>query len=312
MISDSGISDYVCFDHLIKAHAKTYRLYKQKYFKKYDSNGKIGIALNSRYFFSDTNDTQLIDRALEFSLGILAQPIYGENGGYPQLVLDTIEENSKNEGLPVPRLTQFNSTWMKLIQGSADFLGFQYYSSRMVLPLSDTPKGPSFEKDANFNTSSNPKWKPGMTNQWFSVPEGLEYVLKWIRHKYGNIEIMITENGWADRGELEDESRVEFIRDHLNSVINAIKGGVNVTGYFAWSLIDNFEWNAGYSQKFGLYSIDFTDPNRKRVQKKSAKYYKDVIKTRSLINKSASVGEHLSLTVILTIIVLILGALATK
>ncbi|XP_055371472.1 myrosinase 1-like isoform X2 [Condylostylus longicornis] len=287
-ISDSGISDYKCIDNLLKSHAVTYKLYKEKYFKKYDSNGKVGIALNARFFFSETNDTELVNRGLEFELGILAQPIFGQNGGYPEIVLKTIAENDKKEGLEFPRLKQFDSTWLNLIKGSADFLGFQYYSSRMILPISSELTGISFEKDANYNITGNPKWKPGITSQWYSVPEGLELILKWISKKYGDIEIMITENGWADKGELEDDSRVEFLRDHMESILNAIESGVRVTGYLPWSLIDNFEWNAGYTQKFGLYGVDFSDPNRKRTQKKSARYFKEVIKTRKLINQGCN------------------------
>lgn len=70
----------------------------------------------------------------------------------------------------------------------------------------------------------------------------------WIRDEYDNPEVMITENGWSDRGELVDRSRVRYYCEHLKEVAKAIANdGCNVTAYTAWSIIDNFEWLAGFT-----------------------------------------------------------------
>ena len=93
---------------------------------------------------------------------------------------------------------------------------------------------------------------------------------------------MITENGMCDpetqKSALEDHERVEFLRNHLIYLWKAIhEDKINVIGYTAWSLMDNFEWSKGYDERYGLYRVDFEDPKRTRTPKKSAHFYKDVI-----------------------------------
>ncbi|KAG5867781.1 hypothetical protein JTB14_032285 [Gonioctena quinquepunctata] len=76
----------------------------------------------------------------------------------------------------------------------------------------------------------------------------------------------------------------------ISEAIN--EDGVNVKGYFVWSLLDNFEWVAGYSEKFGLYHVDFTDPDRRRTPKKSAEWYKTVIRERKIMDQEGKEPFH--------------------
>lgn len=81
----------------------------------------------------------------------------------------------------------------------------------------------------------------------YSVPEGLYQLLLWVKNNYNNTEVQITENGWSDRGELNDVARIEYFEGHYDAVHRAIQDGCYVTAHAAWSIIDNFEWLLGYT-----------------------------------------------------------------
>ncbi|KAF9412486.1 hypothetical protein HW555_009010 [Spodoptera exigua] len=115
------------------------------------------------------------------------------------------------------------------------------------------------------------------------VPFGFRRLLKWITKTYNNVPIIVTENGYADFSGLEDKARVAYYSHYLNALLHALhEDKSNVQGYFAWSLMDNFEWDDGYVSRFGLYLVDFKSPNKTRTAKHSAKLYASVIKSRAL------------------------------
>ncbi len=112
---------------------------------------------------------------------------------------------------------------------------------------------------------------------WPIYPQGLYQVVKDIWEKY-KIPIIITENGIADGN---DSKRSRFILDHLSWLAQAIKEGVNVKGYFHWSLIDNFEWHLGRHPKFGLFEVNYE--TFERTPRKSAFSYGKICKNNSII-----------------------------
>ena len=110
---------------------------------------------------------------------------------------------------------------------------------------------------------------------------GFYEILKRIHDDYGAPFIYITENGAAfsdkidENGQVNDGSRIKYFKSHLLQLHKAIKDGVKISGYFVWSLMDNFEWTEGYSKRFGLIYVDY--PTQKRVIKASGWWYKKVI-----------------------------------
>ena len=106
----------------------------------------------------------------------------------------------------------------------------------------------------------------------------------WVKERYGNIPLYITENGAAFYdppstidGAIDDPLRVHYYREHLRAAHEAIAQGVDLRGYFAWSLLDNFEWSLGYSKRFGIVHVDYE--TQQRTLKASARFYSDVIRT---------------------------------
>jgi beta-glucosidase len=125
---------------------------------------------------------------------------------------------------------------------------------------------------------------PHTALDWEVYPQGLTDVLVWVRDRYGPIPLYITENGAAFEEQatasgpvVDDPRRVAYLRDHLRAAHAAIGKGVDLRGYFAWSLLDNFEWAEGFSKRFGLYHVDFA--TRQRTPKASARFYREVIQS---------------------------------
>jgi beta-glucosidase len=192
---------------------------------------------------------------------------------------------------PVELAQLFGEAWpewpnedMGLIKQPIDFLGVNYYTRRVeqyhpdYLPLrtKHVPQPQNIETDTN----------------WEVFPEALTRVLLWVNERYGGgggkLPIYITENGaafydppHAIDGRVEDPLRVEYYRQHLRAAHEAMSKGVNLRGYYAWSLLDNYEWAHGYAKRFGIVHVDYS--TQQRTIKSSGRYYSDVIRTKGEI-----------------------------
>ncbi|KAE9548013.1 hypothetical protein FO519_008774 [Halicephalobus sp. NKZ332] len=263
---------YLSAHHILLAHAKAVKIYR-----KLNQGGKIGIVLVTGHFYPATNseeDEIAARNQKEFFVGLYTNPvIYGD---YPDIVKERVWKISKEQGRVTSRLPEFTKEEMEDLKGSVDFVGINYYFSFRIGAL----KGE--EKDV-FRGNIREVDVGGKFIEWmFNHPSGLQTSLAQFKKDYGDIPIMITENGMKDpktqKSDLEDYERIDFIKEHLISLWKAInENKVNVIGYTAWSLMDNFEWAKGYNDRFGLYRVDFNDPKRTRTPKKSAYFYKDVI-----------------------------------
>uniref|UniRef100_A0A182KAX3 Beta-glucosidase n=1 Tax=Anopheles christyi TaxID=43041 RepID=A0A182KAX3_9DIPT len=278
LVYATGVGEYLCAHHVLLSHAAAYHLYQERYREEQD--GKIGITLSGRYYYPATNITPYE------TIGWYADPLFGEDGNYPAVMVDEIAKNSKLEGRTHSRLPTFTSAERLLLGGSADFFAYNYYSSRLAeLDREDynPAEPPSWRRDARIIQSVDPSWSRAKSTWLYVVPEGLGGILNWFRTRYQNPTVLITENGYSDDGQLNDTGRIDYYARHLSALLSAIiADGCNVAGFTAWSIIDNFEWLRGYSEKFGLFYVNFSDPQLQRVPKASADYMQRVISTRTI------------------------------
>lgn len=162
---------------------------------------------------------------------------------------------------------------LNVISTPLDFIGVNYYTRSIARSekISEAENAPRTVIRGDEITEMD----------WEVYPEGLYKILGRLYFDYDFPVIHITENGAAfnDKvdadGEVDDPARLSYIKRHLQQVHRAIEAGVPVKGYFAWSLMDNFEWGFGYSKRFGLIHVDYE--TQKRTFKSSAKWYRQVI-----------------------------------
>lgn len=230
----------------------------------------------------DSTNVSLTERGMQYMLGWFAHPLLSAKGGYPSIMVREIAQNSLLENRTTSRLPFMDTPLKYFIRNTLDYLSFNYYTSNIVEYYENyTKEPPSWDKDARLILSSHPKWKPAKTNWIFNVPEGIRKSLMWIYDQYDNPEILITENGWSDDGQLEDVDRINYLKGHLSEVLKVkMCLGANIVGYGVWSLLDNFEWLSGYTEHFGLYAINMTSPGKERIPKKSSQFMRKVIHTR--------------------------------
>ena len=161
------------------------------------------------------------------------------------------------------------------IRRPIDFVGINYYTRGV---MRHDPKA--------WPLSASRVRQPGAHTEmeWEVYPDGLTDVLVGVRERYGAIPLYVTENGAAfadpapSNGGVPDPARVDYLRDHLRAARRAREAGVDLRGYFAWSLLDNFEWSHGTSKRFGLVRVDYD--TQRRTPKQSARFYAEVIRTR--------------------------------
>lgn len=285
-VDSHGVGNYLCSDTLLKAHAESYHLYNDKY--RPTQNGNIMISINSIWYEpsdpGNSEQTALAEVANQFKFGWFAHPIFTSEGGYPAAMVDNVAKQSDAEGLPKPRLEQFDEYWIERIKGTSDFLGINHYTTHLITGagVDPTAKSPSWLKDIGAVTTM--EVGDDSASEWLRVvPSGFANLLRWCKSSYNDPPIYITENGFSDRGTLDDYGRIKYFNDYLTQILNVINDdGVNVLGYTAWTLMDNFEWRAGFSERFGFYYVNITDPARPRTPKLSAQYYRQLIDNREL------------------------------
>ncbi|KAM6925637.1 lactase-like protein [Lycodopsis pacificus] len=285
-----GTGAYRAAHHIIKAHAKVWHTYDTQWRGK--QKGLVGISLSADWGepvdISNQKDIEAAERYVQFYLGWFATPIF--HGDYPQVMKDFIGRKSNQQGLGTSRLPTFSSQEKSYIKGTCDFLGIGHFTTRYITQKNN----PSVRSSSTYFTDRDlaelvdPRW-PDPGSEWlYSVPWGFRRLLNFVKSQYGNPMIYVTENGVSEKmlcTELCDDWRIQYFKDYINEMLKAIKDGVNVKGYTAWSLLDKFEWDEGYSERFGLYYVDFRNKNKPRYPKASVQFYKRVISSNGFPNQ---------------------------
>jgi beta-glucosidase len=164
---------------------------------------------------------------------------------------------------------------LELIRQPLDFLGMNHYFTSAV---KHSPHGGLLKNEQKMLTLPS----AGYTDVgWGIYPSGIRSVLQRVKGIVGSLPVYITENGCAVQdlpdasGFVEDRERISYLRLHLIELHKAIQDGVNLRGYFLWSLMDNFEWTSGFRPRFGIVHVDYA--SQQRTPKLSARWYSDVI-----------------------------------
>ncbi|XP_016171615.1 beta-glucosidase 12-like isoform X1 [Arachis ipaensis] len=269
---NSTTEPYLVTHHQILAHAAAARLYMDNY--QSSQKGQIGISLNSAWVIplsQSKADKDAASRALAFSYDWFMEPL--NFGSYPAAMV-------KNVG---DRLPEFSREQSLMVKGSFDFIGVNYYTATYAAHVPCTRENRTlFTEDACvFLTSERDGVQigPQAGSDWLYIyPRGIQDLLLYTKEKYNNPIVYITENGVDELNEsieesLEDRFRIDFFTDHLSNLHSALQNGANVKGYFAWSLLDNFEWADGYTVRFGMIFVDYND-GLPRYPKRSAQWFK--------------------------------------
>ncbi|XP_057866538.2 coniferin beta-glucosidase isoform X2 [Cryptomeria japonica] len=280
---NSSTEPYIAGHNLLRAHAYAVDVYRRKF--QADQGGFIGIVISTLWFEPLTNsseDLEAKDRIHAFHNAWYLDPIV--LGEYPTIM-------HKFLGTRLPTITE---DLRHKLRGSFDFIGLNYYSALYATSASYLENSPprniyrdsltTLTEERDGIPIGNQMYPPSM----ICVPYGIEKMVNYVKTRYSNPLLFLSENGFGNKGndnlpllqKLNDTFRVECIQNALKYLEKSIRQGADVRGYFVWSLLDNFEWVFGYTSKFGMYHIDFTD-GLQRYPKLSAYWYRNFLQGKS-------------------------------
>ncbi|MGF9970804.1 aryl-phospho-beta-glucosidase [Bacillus sp. SJZ110] len=248
-------------------------------YREMEQDGKIGIILNLTPSYprsshpADVKAGEIADAF--FNRSFLDPSVKGE---FPKELVDIL----KHEGF----MPDYNAEDLDIIKkNTVDLLGVNYYQPRRVkakehLPNPDAP----FLPDRYFDPYVMPGRKMNPHRGWEIYEKGVYDILINLKENYGNIECFISENGMGVEGEerfrdeqgiIQDDYRIEFIKEHLKWIHRAIQEGSNVKGYHLWTFMDNWSWTNAYKNRYGFVSVNL-EKDGERTVKKSGKWFKKV------------------------------------
>ncbi|KAH3764001.1 glycosyl hydrolase family 1 [Pelomyxa schiedti] len=257
---DGETEPYIVSHNILLSHAQTVDLYRKKY--QIQQGGIIGMTLNSDYYIPWTNssaDVEAAARQFDFQLGWYASPLF--YGDYPESMRYYVGD----------RLPTFTADQAALLINSHDFFGLNHYTSLWVADNQSPSGTPGWDMDRHVSTTQvkdGVPIGPQADSSWLYVyPPGIQGVLRYVWQNYPS-PIYITENGVDVPNEsslpldeaLADQFRIDYLSGYLDYVGRAItEDNVNLKGYFVWSLLDNFEWADGYTKRFGIHYVDYSN-----------------------------------------------------
>lgn len=260
--------------HSILASAQAIQAYHEG-----GHGGKIGIILNLTPSYPRSQHPADLRAAkwadLFFNRSFLDPSVKGE---FPEELVNLLAETNH-----LPKVEQGDLETIRM--NTVDLLGVNYYQPRRVkakehLPHPEAPLMP----DHYFDPYVMPGRRMNPYRGWEIYEKGIYDLLLDLKENYGNIECFISENGMGVEGEerfrteegIQDDYRIDFIREHLRWVHRAMEKGAHVKGYHLWTFMDNWSWTNAYKNRYGFVAVDLEN-NCKRTVKKSGRWFKEVI-----------------------------------
>lgn len=282
--------------NMMVAHAKAIKLFKDKGY-----SGEIGIihSLETKYPYEDKKENE---RAA-FLMDVLCNKFLLDatyKGYYTDEVMDAVNEILEANDAKL-EITDEELEILSAAKDLNDFLGINYYQSNFVKAYDGDndihhngtgEKGTSVFRLKGVGEQMFDMDIPRNDWDWLIYPDGLRDQMIRIKEEYPNYnKIYVTENGMGykddyNNGHIDDTPRIDYIRKHLIACVEAIEAGVNVQGYFLWSLMDVFSWSNGYNKRYGLFYVDFD--SQERTPKKSAYWWKELNENRDLSSNDAA------------------------
>ncbi len=245
-------------DNELRAHAAAVQAIRAEV-----EGARIGVAIDVNQVAPATDSERDRVAAEQWSSARDAwflDPLFGR--GYPTLGFEAHREAGHLDGVDLSEPPA----------GDLDYLGLNYYRRDSVSARSDRP--------FDWEIGAAPGSEQTLMD-WHVAPDGLRDVLIDLNARYAPAEIMVTENGAAypdasePDGRVRDVDRLEYLARHIAAVGEALRAGVPLTGYYVWSLLDNYEWSLGYTRRFGIVRVDFD--SQRRSAKDSARWYQRLI-----------------------------------
>jgi beta-glucosidase len=246
--------------HLLRSHGAAVQAYRA------EGKHHVGIVVNLEPKYAATQsaeDLAAVKRADAYMNRQYLDPVF--LGSYPEELKDIF-----GDAWP-----QWPAADFELIKQPIDWLGVNYYTRSVTKNDADSYplRAGVVKQHATYSETG-----------WEVFPQGLTDTLTWVRDRYGNPPVFITENGsafydppTAEGGVLDDPLRVSYQKKHLRAVSDALAQGCDIRGYMAWSLLDNLEWSLGFSKRFGIVHVDFA--TQTRTIKASGRHYTSVIES---------------------------------
>jgi len=252
--------------HSLLAHGRSVEVIRSRAKRP----AKIGWAPVGISFYPKTESPADIAAARERATAVKGSNLWSNTWwADPPLLGHYPEEGLRAYGHSAPKIKPDE---MKIIHQPLDFYGCNIYSGAAV----------EADEHGNPRELGFPSGHPHTQFFWKVAPEAVYWVPKFLSERY-KLPIVITENGLSSHdwvsvdGQVHDHSRIDFLTRYLRQVERAIKDGIDIRGYFHWSIMDNFEWAEGYKHRFGLVHVDYE--TQRRTLKDSALWYSEIIRT---------------------------------
>ncbi|KAL5132444.1 Beta-glucosidase 18 [Glycine soja] len=279
---NSDVEPLIAVHNMILSHAKAVELYRKHFQAK--QGGIIGIVTHTFMYEplrDEECDRQAVKRALAFVVAWSLDPLYPP-------------EMHSILGSQLPR---FSPEEKSLIKGSIDFIGINNYGTLYAKDCSLTACPLGTDRpirgfvEATGTRDGIPIGDLTGNPRFFVVPRGLEKIVDYIKIRYHNMPMYITENGYSSPHKpnvtmddlLQDFKRIDYHKAYLAALLRAIRKGADVRGYMIWSLMDNFEWTSGYGVRYGLYYVD--RHTLERIPKRSVQWFSSFLNDTSHSNK---------------------------